>query len=403
MQFLQQNEINLQKDQGILKDRVREVQLQQSSLNNEIQQKITNFDTYYKQTSINLKKQIKDDRDEVRARLEKLKLEYTPKLNLIEDYGQRLTTLSEYSSSSESKFTVINAEFKRLWQTVFGYGDMKEKVTKIGSMINRVNVKQSEMENIWMFFQRFVDEQGHDYLKVIRGPSYSLIEKLNGVEWLARYSEFITPDTCILASNYFRDMFNRGRKLNPIAEKFIRYEHSSEAIPTIFSKLRTKEQEFSTGNITFEMWDEAATQVVILLQSIVLNIENARMVVKVDGSETLIILLLAQRTIDDKAGGKDGSKVDDKGQTTLAESDHKTLNFVGKIKQEQWLTPNNQVLLMDVHLPLIRTIANFTTDMNAVEDITRDKRFGFKIMKLLAYSSNQEVHFECMKILKNIT
>ena len=29
---------------------------------------------------------MKDDRDEVRARLEKLKVEYTPKLNLIDDF-----------------------------------------------------------------------------------------------------------------------------------------------------------------------------------------------------------------------------------------------------------------------------------------------------------------------------
>jgi hypothetical protein len=115
------------------------------------------------------------------------------------------------------------------------------------------------MENIWMFFQRFVDEQGHDYLKVIRGPSFSLIDKLNAIEWLARYSEFITPDTCIMASNYFSEMFSRGLRLNPMAESFLTYQHTSEAIPTIFSKLRTKEQEFTTDNITFEMWDEAAT------------------------------------------------------------------------------------------------------------------------------------------------
>jgi hypothetical protein len=44
-----------------------------------------------------------------------LKLEYSPKLNLIEDYGTRLVTLSEYSKSSEQKFGVANAEFKRLW------------------------------------------------------------------------------------------------------------------------------------------------------------------------------------------------------------------------------------------------------------------------------------------------
>lgn len=100
------------------------------------------------------------------------------------------------------------------------------------------------MENVWMFFQRFVDEQGHDQLRIIRGPSFSLIEKFNAVEWLARYSEFITPDTCIMASNYFDDMFKSEGRGSSLANQFVDYHHTSEAIPTIFSKLRIKESEF---------------------------------------------------------------------------------------------------------------------------------------------------------------
>ena len=69
---------------------------------------------------------------------------------------------------------------------------------------------------------------------MVRGPGFSLVEKLNAVEWLARYSEFVTPDTCIMASNYFNEMFTRGRKSNPIADQFVNYQHTSEAIPTIF-------------------------------------------------------------------------------------------------------------------------------------------------------------------------
>ena len=51
---------------------------------------------------------------------------------------------------------------------------------------------------------------------------------------------------------------------------------------------------------------------------------------------------------------------------------------------------------------LIKAIANLTTDMKAVEDMTRDKRFGFKIMALLFNSPSHEVHLESMKIIKNI-
>jgi hypothetical protein len=66
------------------------------------------------------------------------------------------------------------------------------------------------MEFVWVFFQRFVDEQGNDHLKVIRNPGASFYFKLEAVEWLARYTEFVSPDTIYLASHYFRDLFTSG-------------------------------------------------------------------------------------------------------------------------------------------------------------------------------------------------
>jgi hypothetical protein len=150
------------------------------------------------------------------------------------DLERKVQVLQEFSTKAESKFNVFNGEMKKLWATVFSYKEYGDQIKKLGEFINKISAKLQEMENVWMFFQRFVDEQGHDYLKMIRGPGFSLLEKINAVEWLARYSEFITPNTCIMASNYFNEMFSRGIKQNPIAEAFINYEHTSEAIPTIF-------------------------------------------------------------------------------------------------------------------------------------------------------------------------
>lgn len=57
-----------------------------------------------------------------------------------------------------------------------------------------------------MFFQRFVDEQGNDYLKIIRNPGTSLYQKLDAIEWMARYTEFLSPESVTLGSHYFTDL-----------------------------------------------------------------------------------------------------------------------------------------------------------------------------------------------------
>ena len=62
----------------------------------------------------------------------------------------------------------------------------------------------SELDNIWMFFQKFIDEQGNDIIKIIRGNCYSILEKLNAMEWMTRYVEFVTPDVSFMSINYMK-------------------------------------------------------------------------------------------------------------------------------------------------------------------------------------------------------
>ena len=49
-----------------------------------------------------------------------------------------------------------------------------------------------------MFFQRFIDEQGNDVVKIVRGNSYSVLDKFNAMEWITRYVEFLTPDVIFM-------------------------------------------------------------------------------------------------------------------------------------------------------------------------------------------------------------
>jgi hypothetical protein len=69
-----------------------------------------------------------------------------------------------------------------------------------GDIMERV----SELDNIWMFFQKFIDEQGNDIIKIIRGNCFTMLEKLNAMEWMARYVEFVTPDVSFMSINYMK-------------------------------------------------------------------------------------------------------------------------------------------------------------------------------------------------------
>jgi hypothetical protein len=67
---------------------------------------------------------------------------------------------------------------------------------------------------------------------VCRGRMYSTGQKMNALEWLARYIEFLTPDCMTSAAGYLKTIF-LNNEASEEAQDFINYEHESEVVPTI--------------------------------------------------------------------------------------------------------------------------------------------------------------------------
>jgi hypothetical protein len=149
------------------------------------------------------------------------------------------------------------------------------------------------MDNMWLFFQRFVDEQGNDIVKIVRGTSYTILEKINAMEWVARYIEFVTPDTIVMITNYFKDVYTGPDSAR--AQTFVEYEHSSEAIPTVIQKIRSKLGEFLAGDLSFWLFDEGACMLLMILEPLAINDECLDMLNKTNAVETVAQLLLLQR------------------------------------------------------------------------------------------------------------
>lgn len=67
-------------------------------------------------------------------------------------------------------------------------------MSSVISELDRIGQLVEEANKLWVFFQKFIDEQAVDQIKNIRSPDVQLTPKISSMEWFARYSEFISPN-----------------------------------------------------------------------------------------------------------------------------------------------------------------------------------------------------------------
>jgi hypothetical protein len=59
-----------------------------------------------------------------------------------------------------------------------------------------------------MFIQRFVDEHAVDRVKILKNTEVNLRDKMSVMDWLARYSEFLSGDAISQCIEAFKEIFN---------------------------------------------------------------------------------------------------------------------------------------------------------------------------------------------------
>jgi hypothetical protein len=62
-----------------------------------------------------------------------------------------------------------------------------------------------ETNQLWNFLQRFIDEQSVDRVKTMKGMEVNIKEKMNQMDWVARNSEFLSPDAITLSIAAFKE------------------------------------------------------------------------------------------------------------------------------------------------------------------------------------------------------
>ena len=95
----------------------------------------------------------------------------------------------------------------------------------------KFDILVDELNQLWSFTQRFIDEQVIDAINIIRSSDYAFKEKMNEMEWLSRNAEFLSPDSitkCLLA---FKELYNTDHA--PAKNAYINAKHTSLAVVTV--------------------------------------------------------------------------------------------------------------------------------------------------------------------------
>lgn len=89
--------------------------------------------------------------------------------------------------------------------------DLKKKVTTLLHLeveIADIQKRLSKLEQLWIYFQEFINEQSVDKLKLLRShKDNTIVAKMESVEWMARYIRYIPKTNIILAAKDFKAEF----------------------------------------------------------------------------------------------------------------------------------------------------------------------------------------------------
>ena len=76
---------------------------------------------------------------------------------------------------------------------------------------------------------------------------------------------------------------------------FAEFEHASESVPSVMTKIRQKEIEFKEKRISFAQWDDANFMLLLILEGLILNDDCLDMLIKIDAMDYFGKFLLVQR------------------------------------------------------------------------------------------------------------
>lgn len=188
-------------------------------------------DAFFKKTANDYFNKLREMDNQIRGIAEEkaiLKLE--SKLSIIE---QELIDIK-----NKAKGGTAQIQGKHQMQGVGGTAGMIG-MSNLG-FAEKFDVLVEEVNQLWSFNQRFIDEQVVDAIATIRSTEHSLREKFNEMDWLARNAEFLSPDSITKTLLAFKELYNTEH-VN-LKNAYISAKHTSHAVITVINLLEHTKQ-----------------------------------------------------------------------------------------------------------------------------------------------------------------
>ena len=103
---------------------------------------------------------------------------------------------------------------------------INENHALIEESARRMDALIKEANQLWTFFQKFIDEHSVDRERLIRNPDMAITRKMEALEWLSRYAEFISPEYITKTILAFKDVHIKNPQ---IKDEYVKFKHFSNS------------------------------------------------------------------------------------------------------------------------------------------------------------------------------
>lgn len=110
----------------------------------------------------------------------------------------------------------------------------------------RLDILVDDVDQLWAFLQKFIDQTGVNVINSVKAEETGIKEKIDALDWLARNSEFLSPDTITKCLMAFKELYTSENV--QLKQKYINAKHNSQAVLTVLhliehSKMLEKDEE----------------------------------------------------------------------------------------------------------------------------------------------------------------
>lgn len=159
-------------------------------------------------------------------------------------FDKNLTKLSMPELEKiEEKISFVEQEIVNLKNMHFKMQSASSKAessTKLKAAVSKPDKEHlrtfsEELDEISLFIQRFADAHVYDQIRVIKDPDTNIKSKMDTLDWLARYSEFISTDSVSNCLKEFKELYSND---NPkVRNEYISSRNHSLAVMNILQQI----------------------------------------------------------------------------------------------------------------------------------------------------------------------